>query len=139
MTSVQAESADAKLLEFLGLVAGLLGIIVVVLPSSLRAGGVSLNATFVPLLIGFMFNIVMAYLAVQRQSKDAKPLVSVSIGYFSVLLAFALASNVAQISVEATPSFSYWYVLFAVAFMVSGYAFTREISRAYKERRAADA
>lgn len=130
-----SENIDAKLIEFLALVAGLLGVVVAVSPSTLNLEGVPLNMAFVVFLVAFMFYSALAYISVLRKNRgDSTDYTKAAIAYFSGLMAYALASNATTTAIQIDGRFDLWYVFFFAFFVFFGVFFNVLILQAFRAK-----
>ena len=126
---------ELRLIEFLALVAGLLGIVVAVSPSTLELGRIPLSTMFVVFLVGFMFYSALAYIGtLGGNTADNADYTKAAIAYFSGLMAYALATNATTTALQVGGPFNLWYLFFAGGFLFFWLLFYFLILRAYKAK-----
>lgn len=89
MALLQENGRELRLVEFLAILAALLGIVYSVFPTQpLNLGNFPLNSLFAAYLIFFMMYSALAYASMLRGSPNAQNLAYGSLALFSILLSF---------------------------------------------------
>ena len=126
---------ELRLIEFLALVAGLLGIVVTISPSTLELDRIPLSTIFVASLVGFMFYSAFAYIGtLRRNMADSSDYTKAAIAYFSVLMAYALATNLTTTALQVGGPLNLEYPFFVSGFGFFWFLFYFLILRAYKAK-----
>ena len=89
---LRVEGTDLRFVEFMALIAGLIGIATAIFPIDLKVNGIPFSSIFILMLVGFMFYSVVAYAGILRGKSENRFYVDVSITFFSALMALAISS-----------------------------------------------
>ena len=94
---------ELRLVEFLAILAALLGIVYAVFPTQPRnLGNFPLNSLFAAYLIFFMMYSTLAYLGILRGRPDAQNLAYGSLALFSILLSFEFVLALYGLTISLT-------------------------------------